>query len=218
MRIAKTNRPVVAKLPKPVKNLVVAYHENEKGETLKDADGNPLPAIIRSFRVCPMDMTVDFMDAQANVHKITCKKGELDWRNGVVTVKETELDEEGNVLVIHNLSHECQYTLNVARSNFATGALCYNRRKTQRYIPRFNVHATKKATILSFWQAQADSPDATWLDGKPPTKAEYEQAQKEYLARKAEAAKNRALGQQQNQPATVTDGDDDGETFDEFTA
>lgn len=206
-------------LPRPIRDLVIAYHEDEKGKPLTDENGEKVPAIVRSYRVCPVDMTVHVRDAAGKVHPLECKAGDLDWRDGQITVKEVERTPDGRVVSVIELSHIQQFKMDTRATNFQTREYSYLRGVTYRYIPRFNPHARTPAPILSEWQAQADSPDATWRDGRCPSKEEYEKAQAEYLKRLAERKKNAATGQATvpaTGPGAVTDGPEDGEDFDEF--
>lgn len=207
------------KHPRPIKVLPIAFHEDEKGKVLKDEEGKPIVAIARTFRVAPFDMIALFVDSQCNEHRLELKEGELDFTSGTVCVKEEEYDADGNLLAFHNLSHEMQRRPNMRASNFADGHIAFSRslqNSPNAALSRFNPHTAKRAGILDVWQMQADSPDATWLDGRCPTKKEVAEAQKEYEERKADRRRGRTTtSPTQTQPAGVIE-DEEGENFDDF--
>jgi hypothetical protein len=220
-RAAKRVAAERADLPRSKKVLVVAYHEDEKGKPLKNDAGEPIVALRRVYQVAPYSKTCLFYDSQCTEHRFELEEGELDFTSGLVTVKEEEYDEEGNFLASHNLSHEVQYMPNFKQSNMKGGEIAFTRKlqsSPNACKSRFNPHVAKRAGIILAWQAQADSPDATWIDGRKPTEEEVAQAQAAYEERKAERQRGRATtSPTQKQPAGGPDPvhDEEGETFDD---
>lgn len=201
------------KYPRPVKVLTIAWHEDAKGK-------RTVPAINRTFRVTPYDKTCVFVDSQGDEHRFPMKAGELDFTSGMVCVKEEEYDENGDLLAIHNLSHEVQRRPNMRASNFKDGKVAWTRglaNSANACLSRFNPLAKKRAGILVQWQAQADSEDATWLDGRAPTLEEVTAAQKEWEEKKVKgklAKQTDAANPEEGEPVGVADGE--GEDFDDF--
>jgi hypothetical protein len=155
----------------------------------KDAEGRDIVAIERQFYVCVVDRKVKHIDRACKVHVLECKDGDLDWSAGLVTVKEAEYDEEGVFLQSHNLSHEIQRRPVQNQANWGTGKVAWRGGRgslasaANAILPRFNV-ATAPPKIISYWQAQANSPDADWVDGRKPTAEEFEEYQKAYAERR----------------------------------
>jgi hypothetical protein len=217
MKMAKKREIEAAKnvaaertLPRPVKVLTIAWHEDDKGK-------RTVPAINRTFRVSPFEKTCVFVDSAGKEQRFKLGAGELDFTSGMVCVKEEEYDVDGNLLAIHNLSHEIQRRPNMRDSNFKDGLIAWTRglaNSKNAVLSRFNPLAKKRAGILVQWQAMADSPDAIWLDGRCPTEDEVKKAQAEYEAKKAANTRAKATDAPTPEPAGVNDGD--GEDFDEF--
>jgi hypothetical protein len=221
------------KTPRAMRAIVLAYHEEEvpalkdngepyaDGRTViqrkLDGEGNPIPAVVRTFRVAPFPKIQVFIDRNLVKHETELAEGELDWSSGAITVGEQEFDEEGNLEQILHLSHDKQLGHNYRAPGFSyrDGKIMFTTRAARTpnaYVPRFNIMAegAKRAPILTRWQMQADSPDAFWLDGVAPTKEQVEQQTKEWedkrnARRRGEAVTNTP------QPAAVTD--DEGEDF-----
>ena len=204
------------KSPRAMKQLVLAYHEDEDGNQLLDENDEPIPAVAQTFRVAPFPKTCVFLDRDLKEHRFEIEEGELDWSSGAVTVGMQYFDEDGELMQIVHLSHDRQFSHNWKKCEYKDSKIRYfgtTARSPNAYIPRFNILATgkKRAAILGHWQAMADSPDATWLDGRAPTVEEIEAANK--AREEAEAAKQRGNQTDTPQPAGVTD---DGEDFNEF--
>jgi hypothetical protein len=206
------------KYPRAMKALTLAYHQDEKGKDLK-IDGEKVPATVLTLRVAPFDKTMVIIDRQLDEHRVPIKEGELDWSTGSVTVGMQFFDPEGNCVAITHLSHDKQLSHDWTNCNYREGRIKYfasAARTPNAYAPRYNPLAQKPAAIIALWQAMADSPDATWLDGRAPTQEEVT-AQ---TAEREEAQKNRQRGRttetpdatRQLEPAHI---DDEGETFDD---
>jgi hypothetical protein len=199
------------KYPLPIRCLIMSYHEDEEGNQGE-------PAVIRAFRVTPYTKTIIFVDNQCVEHRYQAEPGELDWTSGMVCVKEEEYDEQGNLLLIHPLSHEMQRRPNSSRSDFRAGKIVWTRglsSSPNAVKARVSPVAKKPAGIIAQWQAQADSPDAYWLDGAPPTEEQVAAAQKEYEEKRAANQRGAQTNapQTQPEPQAVAEGGDD---FDEF--
>ena len=191
------------KLPRPIKILVLAYHEDEKGKPTT-------PMLERHFWVVGgvAEKICVHVDGQAKEHRFPMARGELDWSSKVCTVQDLEYDEEGKLLTITNVSHEQQYRMNTGSTNWNDWKFAYNTYGTDRSgrsnklarIPRFKVYPDPKtgrrnlAGIIVHWQAQADSPDATWIDGKEPSSKQMETLQAEWDARGKKEAEKQAVG------------------------
>lgn len=195
--------------PRPVKVLTVAFYEDE--------DGNPTtPMINRTFRVAPVAKTCAFVDNQCVEQRFDLEPGELDWTSGMICVKEEELDEEGELIQVHVLSHEIQRMPYRKGTDFAGGKIVWTQsfaNSPNAIRARFNPtkRGKKRAAILDHWQKQADSPDAVWLDGKCPSQEEYEEAQALYEEKKAARTRGRntnAPQQNEKTPAGITEGED----------
>jgi len=191
-----------------MKQLVLAYHEDEEGEPLLDADDKPIPAVAQTFRVAPFDKVCVFLDRDLKEHRWDLETGELDWSSGAITVGMQYFDEDGELMQIVHLSHDRQYSQNFKKCEYREGKIRYfgaTARSGNAYIPRFNILATgkKRAAVLSHWQAMADSPDATWLDGRAPTLDEVTAATEAREA--AMEAKQRGNQTDTPQPAGVVD-------------
>jgi len=183
------------KIPRPIRVLVLAYHEDEKGK-------RTLPMIERHFWVVAgmPQKQVQWTDSQGKVHTIPTDEGVLDFSNKCVTVQDLEYDAEGTLLTITEVSHEPQYKLNTkAMGSDDWSARRYKFLRGQKFpamfhLPRFNMTAKKLAGAIHQWQAQADSPEATWIDGKAPSKTQMASLQAEWDARDAARAEKQAVG------------------------
>lgn len=200
------------KSPRAMKVLVLDYHQDDNGKLLKDEAGKKIPAIAQTFRVNPLpEKTCVYVDRDLVEHRWELEEGELDWSSGAVTVGMQYFDEDGELIQIVHLSHDRQYSHNYKKSEYGKGEIRFygtTARSANAYIPRFNLMATgkKRAAILDQWQAMADSPDATWIDGRAPTAEEITEATK--AREEARDAKKRGAQTDTPQPAGVTEGED----------
>ena len=191
------------KEPRPIRQLVLAYHEDE--------DGNPTdqPMIVRSFRVVIGSKTMTVYNRACEHTRIPAEHGQLDFSRPVheseITVRDAEFDPDGNCLLIINVSHEIQY-----RSGRGSTFIGENARTTyttkqadspNSIMPRINMLKSGKgngilAGAVVQWQQQADSEDAIWIDGKAPTVEEENVRQEKLAKQRAEWATQRAYGRQ----------------------
>ena len=179
-------------LPRPIKELVIAYHEDEKGK-------KTVPMIVRRFWVVGGldEKLCVHVDAQGQTHRFPIARGELDFTSPALTVQDVEYDSDGEILAITPISHETQYKLNTSKTNWDTKAYAFMRGPRTpplTHICRFNVAGKKRANILSQWQAQADSPEATWIDGKEPSLEQMTRLQAEWDKRGEKKADAEAVG------------------------
>ena len=196
-------------LPRPIKELVLTYHEDEKGK-------KTVPMLTRRFWVVGgiEEKICVHTDAQGVTHRFPVSRGELDFSDPALTVQDVEFDADGEVLVITPISHQPQYKLNTKKSNWDTKAFAFNRGPRTPPLSnlcRFNVNGKKRAGILTHWQAQADSPDATWIDGKEPSAEQMTRLQKEWDARGEKKSDAEAVGASTHGPMDPTEMD--GEDF-----
>ena len=199
------------KSPRPMKALVLAFHEDEEGNDLLNENGEKIPAIVQTFRVAPFEKLCVFIDRSLKEHRWTLEEGEIDWTSGAIAVGMQYFDEDGQLIQIVHLSHDRQYSHDFRKSEYAKREIQYfgtTARTSNAYLPRFNIVATgtKRAAILNHWQSMADSPDATWIDGRAPTQEEVTKATEE--REKAKEAKTRGNQTDTPQPAGITDGED----------
>jgi len=189
------------KYPRPVKCLDIAWHDEEKKQV----------ALRYSFRVVIGEKMVDFYDSRLNRTRYKAGDEDLDFTAGLVTVKLEHLDEEGNTLGVHFLSHVKQHMADLRNSDFRGGKISYLQRQANSpnaLLPAYNPN--NGTAILDEWQAMADSPDAYWLDGKKPSIKEEQKRQDEWLENRKQAALQRAgLAQtdSQKEPDAVYEGE-----------
>ena len=204
------------KLPRPLKELVISRYEDAKGKPTT-------PALVRRFWVVGgiSERICVHVDGQGKEHRFPIARGELDFTSRVPTVQDIEYDADGKVLTITDVSHEAQYKLNTKGSNWDEKKFAYIRGpkiQPMSMLCRFNVHpqtvrgqlVRKLPEIVQHWQAQADSPDATWVDGKEPSVKQMTELLAEWDSRgKKEAAKEAV-----NAPTGPTDPSEmDGEDW-----
>jgi len=191
------------KEPRPIRQLVIAFHEDE--------DGNPTdqPMIVRSFRVVIGDKTMTVYNRSCEHTRIPAENGQLDFsrpaHESEVTVRDAEYDEDGNCLLVSNVSHEIQYRSargsTFIGENARTGYTTKAADSPNSIMPRINMLKSGKGNgilsgIVQMWQAQADSPDATWIDGTEPTVEQETERQDKLDKQRAEWAKQRSYGRQ----------------------
>ena len=192
------------KLPHPRKQLILAYHEDAKGKPTT-------PAIIRTFWVSVGKKLCEWFDWDCEVQRYELEDGQLDFSRACITVQEEEFDVEGNSLGIHNLSHTVQRAPKFGgKTNFAAGIIAYSTKfantpnaKRVRFnpMPGFvtknrdgtrTVHPVHPMVIM--WQQQADSEEATWIDGKKPSTKQMETLRAEWDNRGKKEAEKQAVG------------------------
>ena len=193
------------KEPRPIRELVLAYHEDAKGKPILDK-----PMIVRSFRVVidKKDMTVFNRDCEHLT--IPAQDGWLDFsqptHDSEVTVRDAEYDEDGKCVIVTNVSHDVQLK-GFSQNRQYSGPNCrikFSRNPSDTpnaFVPRVDLLRSGPTVgfnsgVIRMWQAQADSPDATWLDGKKPTVESEVERVKKLEAQKLEWAKQRAYGAQ----------------------
>lgn len=198
--------------PRPIKGVVVSYFEDDNGKPDKKR-----PHIVRTYLVHVADETVKVYDRYLNEHQIEAKAGDLDFSRGMTVCEQiySPTNSEKPIAIVC-LSHDQQFGVinsrwtvdreygqtipkRASRTNYSEDKIEFGpwfAKSPNALLPRFNIFRPDEdqTAVLALWRAEANSPDAFWVEGEP-TLDQVQASDKAREERRAAAKARKTSGQ-----------------------